>query len=87
MNTRQELLFIIEQLSDERLPSLLEIARSLKESSSSVDRRAFLKLPEDDRDRILAEQSALVADDFQPGSEAMEWVEHYIEDENWDDQE
>jgi len=87
MNTRQELLSVIEQLSDERLPSLLEIACSLKESSSSADRRAFLRLPEDDRNLILAEQAALVADDFQPGSEAMEWVEHYIEDENWDDEE
>lgn len=42
----------------------------------------FLRLPEEERDRILAEQSELVTDAFQARSEVMEWVEHYIKDEN-----
>lgn len=87
MDTRQELLSTIEKLSDEQLSSLLDLARSLTQASSSLDRRAFLRLPEEERDRILAEQAAFVADAFQPGAEAMEWVEEYVEDEHWDDEE
>lgn len=86
MNTRQELLSTIEQLSEEQLSSLLDVARSLTQASSSLDRRAFLRLPTEERDRILNEQAALVADEFQLGSEGMEWVEQYVEDEDWDDE-
>jgi hypothetical protein len=77
MNTRQELLSTIETLPDEQLSSLLDLARSLTATRSSLDRRAFLRLPEEERDRMLAEQAASVADEFQPGTDAMEWVEHF----------
>lgn len=85
MSTRQELLSAIEQLPDEKLSALLDLARSLTATNSPIDRRAFLQLSGEERDRILAEQVVRVADDFQPGSEGMEWVETYIEDENWDE--
>jgi len=86
MNTRQELLSVIEQLPDEQLSSLLEVAQSLSEKNYALDRRAFLKLPADERDRPLAKQLETAAEHFRPGSEAMEWVEDYVEDENWDDE-
>ncbi|MBW4527699.1 MAG: hypothetical protein KME18_21350 [Phormidium tanganyikae FI6-MK23] len=86
MNTRQELLSTIEQLSEEQLSSLLDLARSLTQAGSSLDRRTFLRLPAEERDRILAEQAEFVAAEFQPGSEGMEWVEQYVEDEDWDDE-
>jgi hypothetical protein len=42
MSTRQELLSVIEQLPDEQLPSLLEVAQSLSEKNYALDRLAFL---------------------------------------------
>lgn len=91
MNTRQELLLVIEQLPEEQLPSLLEFASTLKQSEGKtvmpfVDLRTFLKLPMDQRRELLAQQAAAIAPYFQPGSEEMEWVDEYVEDENWDDE-
>jgi hypothetical protein len=86
MNTRQELLSTIEQLSEEQLTSLLDLARSLTQTGSLLDRRTFLRLPAEERDRVLAEQAEFVAAEFQPESEGMEWVEQYVEDENWDNE-
>ena len=51
-----------------------------------MDRRTFLKLPVPERNALLARQAAIVAEHFLPGSEQMEWVEEYIEDDNWDDE-
>lgn len=92
MNLRQELLTVIEQLPDSQVVAVLEFAQSLK-TEQVLDRRAFLKLPPEEQDRLLAQQldpntpeaQALIAY-FQPGSEGMEWVEDYIEDDNWDDE-
>jgi len=88
MNTRQKLLTAIEQLPDEKLASLLELAIALKGNqaltqTSSLDRRALLKLPIKERNALLVPQAALIADYFQPGTEEMEWAEDYVEDENW----
>jgi hypothetical protein len=88
MNTRQKLLTAIEQLPDEKLASLLELAIALKGNqaltqTSSLDRRALLKLPIEERNALLVPQAALIADYFQPGTEEMEWAEDYVEDENW----
>ncbi|PSB25233.1 hypothetical protein [Stenomitos frigidus] len=91
MSTRQELLSVIEQLPDEQLPSLLEIAQALKqpeqhEPQSAREIRAFLKLPLAEQQRQLEQQAALIAPYFQPGSEDMEWVEEYVEDDDWNDE-
>jgi uncharacterized protein (DUF433 family) len=50
------------------------------------DRRAFLKLPVAQRNALLSQQAAIVAEDFQPGAEGMEWTDEYIEDESMDDE-
>ncbi len=91
MSTRQELLSVIEQLPDEQLPSLLEVAQALKqpeqpEPQQSTGIRAFLKLPLAEQQRQLEQQAALAVPYFQPGSEDMEWVEEYVEDDDWDDE-
>lgn len=51
-----------------------------------LDRRAFLKLPVAQRNALLSQQAAIVAEDFQPGAEGMEWTDEYIEDESMDDE-
>lgn len=48
--------------------------------------RTFLKLPVAERNALLAQQVATIAECFVPGSEEMEWAEEYVEDENWDDE-
>lgn len=50
------------------------------------DRRAFLKLPVAQRNALLSGQAAIVAEDFQPGEEGMEWTDEYVEDESMDDE-
>lgn len=44
----------------------------------AIDRRAFLKLPVEQRDAILAQQVAKVAEYFLPGAEGMEWTNEFI---------
>ena len=51
-----------------------------------IDRRAFLKLPVEQRDAILAQQVATVAEYFLPGAEGMEWTDEYINDDISDEQ-
>ncbi len=48
--------------------------------------RALLKLPVAERNALLAQQAATIAEYFVPGSEEMEWAEEYVEDQNWDDE-
>jgi hypothetical protein len=67
----------------------LEVAQALKQSEHSEpqqirDIRAFLKLPLAEQQRQLEQQAAMLAPYFQPGSEDMEWVEAYVEDDDWD---
>lgn len=45
-----------------------------------IDRKAFLKLPVEQRDAILAQQVATVAEYFLPGAEDMEWTDEYIDE-------
>lgn len=47
---------------------------------------ALLLLPIAERNAILAQQVEAAKDCFLPGSEEMEWVEEYVEDDNWDDE-
>ena len=52
----------------------------------AIDRKAFLKLPVEQRDAILAQQVATVAEYFLPGAEGMEWTDEYIDDDISDEQ-
>ncbi len=45
-----------------------------------IDRRAFLKLPVEQRDAILAQQVATVAEYFLPSAEGMEWTDECIDE-------
>jgi hypothetical protein len=90
MDTRQKLLTAIEQLPDEKLASLLELAVVLKGeqalTQTPLDRRAFLKLSLEERNARLVPQAASIAAYFQPGTEEMEWAEDYVEEHNWDEE-
>ena len=48
--------------------------------------RHILQLPIAERNALLAQQAATIAEYFRLGSEKMEWVEDYIEDDKWDDE-
>lgn len=48
---------------------------------SLVERRAFMKLPLEERRRILAKQAENMARFYQPGSELMEWTEEFVDDD------
>lgn len=76
------------QLEDKQqlIEALREIASIAEAEMPVMDRRTFLKLPVPERNALLARQAAIVAEHFLPGSEQMEWVEEYIEDDNWDDE-
>jgi hypothetical protein len=49
----------------------------------AVDRRAFLQLPVAQRNALLAQQVATVAEYFLPGADSMEWTDEYIDDDIW----
>ena len=51
-----------------------------------LDRRAFLKLSVAQRNALLFQQAAIVAKDFQPGAEGMEWTDEYVEGKSMDDE-
>ena len=46
--------------------------------------RALL-IPVAERNDLLAQQAATIAEYFVPAAEEMEWIEEYVEDDNWDD--
>ena len=46
-----------------------------------IDRQAFLKLPVAQRNVLLAQQVAIVAEHFLFGAEGMEWTDEYIDDD------
>lgn len=79
-----------KQIEDEsqRIQTLKEIASAAHPGGSQIIAlRALLLLPIPERNAILAQQvEALAGECFLPGSEEMEWVEEYIEDDNWDDE-
>lgn len=47
--------------------------------------RALLTLPVAERNALLAQQAATIAEHFVPAAEEMQWIEEYVEDDNWDD--
>lgn len=47
--------------------------------------RALLTLPIAQRNALLTQQAATIAEYFVTGAEEMEWTEEYVEDENWND--
>ena len=46
--------------------------------------RALL-MPIAQRNALLTQQAATIAEYFVTGAEEMEWTEEYVEDENWND--
>lgn len=52
----------------------------------AIDRRAFLQLPPEQRNALLAQQVNRVAECFLPGAEGMEWKDEYIDDDIRDEQ-
>ncbi len=48
--------------------------------------RNLLQLPIAERNALLAQQVATITEYFRLGSEEIEWVEDYIENDNWDDE-
>jgi hypothetical protein len=91
MNTRESLLLLIEQMPEDNLSPLLQLAQSLKAEDVTsdlplMDLKTMLAMPHDRRNQLLAVQAAHLSPHFQPGSEAMEWDEAYIEDDQWDNE-
>jgi hypothetical protein len=89
MSTRESLLLLIEQMPEDNLSPLLQLAQSLQTEDASgnlrsIDLKAMLALPRDRRNQLLTLQSNLISSHLQPGSEAMEWVEDYVEDDQWE---
>jgi hypothetical protein len=86
MSNRDSLLALIDQLPEETLSPLLQFAQSLQPRTTPVlDLQAMLSMPQEQRNRLLAEQSSTLAQYFQPGTEEMAWTEDYMEDK-WDDE-
>jgi hypothetical protein len=90
MSNRDSLLALIDQLPEETLSPLLLFAQSLQPVNTPpteplLDLKAMLSMPQEQRNRLLAEQSSTLAQYFQPGTEEMAWTEDYIEDQ-WDDE-
>jgi isopenicillin N synthase-like dioxygenase len=46
------------------------------------DPRVFLKLPKEEKQRLLLEQSQEVTAFYQPGHSHIEWTEDYLEDKD-----
>lgn len=76
---------------DQEIISTKDVQQSSALTSKSsecqaIDRQAFLKLPVEQRDAILAQQVACVAQYFLPDAEGMEWTDEYIDDDISDQQ-
>lgn len=84
-----EALLTAQQINNEsqKIESLKAIANAAhSDEHQTIALRALLHLPVAERNAILAQQVEESKDCFLPGSEEMEWVEGYIEDDNWDDE-
>ncbi|MCL1465406.1 hypothetical protein [Argonema galeatum] len=84
-----EALLTVQQINNEsqKIESLKAIANAAHSAEhQTIALRALLHLPVAERNAILAQQVEEAKDCFLPGSEEMEWVEGYIEDDNWDDE-
>jgi hypothetical protein len=76
---------------NKELISTKDTQNSLTPTSNSskcqaIDRRAFLKLPVEQRDALLAQQVPTIAEYFLPGAEGMEWTDEYIDDDLYDNE-
>lgn len=89
MSNRDSLLALINQLPEENLVPLIQMAQSLQSTHPGIsdprqDLQAMLQMPLQQRTQLLQEQAAILAPYFQPQTEAMEWTEDYIED-RWEE--
>lgn len=69
----------------------VEVLKAIVEAAhpggyQAIALRALLLLPIAERNAILAGQVEAAKDCFLPGSEEMEWVEEYVEDDYWDNE-
>lgn len=88
MSNRESLLALIDQLPEDTLSPLLQFAQSLQPPNQPeplLALKAMLSMPQEQRNRLLSEQSFTLASYFQPGTEEMAWTEDYVEDQ-WDDE-
>jgi hypothetical protein len=81
--------WVLTMTTNEELTSML--MKDYVTTDDEIDQqltalRDMLKLPPEQRQAILVEHAAKLAEYFVPGSEEMEWAEEYVEDENWDDE-
>lgn len=82
----EEVLSLAKQLplddQDRLLSTLIALRRNLMQGhGKSLSRRALLSLAPEERDRILAQQVPAITPYFQPGTEDVEWVESFVEDD------
>ena len=84
----EELVHPAVKLADDKAISLEkdELLTDSQTKAHQPDRHAFLKLPVAQRNALLSQQAAIVAEDFQPGTEVMEWTDEYVEGESMDDE-
>ena len=78
----------LPHVSESRLQQIWDLIDSAEPSLNSnekIDLVSLLKLPHQERDRIVTKQAQSIAHLFQPGSELLEWSDEYVEDENWDE--
>lgn len=73
-----------QSLKIEVLKAIANTAHST--GNQTIALRALLQLPVTERNAILAQQVEQAKDCFLAGSEEMEWVEEYIENDNWDNE-
>ena len=53
---------------------ILSVQKNVPLASQTLDRRAFMKLPIEERRRILAEQAEAMTDHYEQDSEWREWA-------------
>lgn len=62
------------------IPGLVEAVKPV-----GIDRQAFLRLPPDQRNRILAEQASAAQADYEPGGSMAEWIDEFVDEDVMDD--
>jgi hypothetical protein len=78
----------LPHVSESRLQQIWDLIDSAEpslDSNEKIDLVSLLKLPHQERDRIVTKQAQRISHLFQPGSELLEWSDEYVEDENWDE--
>lgn len=72
--TDQQLVIDFIEILKKRQVSQSSIEQSLESKNNSFDRRAFLKLPIAERQRILSEQAEAMVEHYQKDTSWQEWV-------------